>query len=65
MNAHSLLIIRNGKIIDETYFFPYQKDDMINIHSCTKSIISALVGIAIEEGYSLFSEYVNCMTCYA
>lgn len=51
INAHSLLIIRNGKIVDETYFFPYQKDDMINIHSCTKSIISALVGIAIKEGY--------------
>lgn len=51
INAHSLLLIRNGKMIDETYFFPYQKDDMINIHSCTKSIISALVGIAIDEGY--------------
>lgn len=24
---------------------------MINIHSCTKSIISALVGIATQEGY--------------
>lgn len=51
INAHSMLIIRHGKIVSEAYFYPYQKDDMINIHSCTKSIISALIGIAIEEGY--------------
>jgi CubicO group peptidase (beta-lactamase class C family) len=30
---------------------PFQPDSKHIIHSCTKSIVSALVGIAIEEGY--------------
>ncbi len=50
-DIHSLLIIRNGYLINETYFYPYQKDFKHVINSCTKSVTSALIGIAIEEGY--------------
>lgn len=49
--THGLLIIRNGYLINETYFYPYQKDLKHVINSCAKSITSALVGIAIGEGY--------------
>ncbi len=46
----SILIIRNGYIVWESYYDPaYDQDQQINIFSCTKSIISALIGMAIEE----------------
>ena len=50
-NVHSVLIIRNGYIVAEAYFHPYRLSTRHNIYSCTKSFTSALVGIAIDEGY--------------
>lgn len=46
----SVTIIRNGYLVNETYFYPYQKGFKHAMNSCTKSVLSALVGIAIEEG---------------
>lgn len=48
---HSVLIVRNGYIVAEMYYAPYEQDTRHELYSCTKSFISALVGIAIEEGY--------------
>lgn len=48
---HSVVIIRNGYIVTEAYFPPYDQQTLHPIYSCTKSITSALVGIAIREGY--------------
>ncbi|MBW2366122.1 MAG: serine hydrolase, partial [Deltaproteobacteria bacterium] len=48
---HSVLVIRNGYIVLDAYSYPYDSDDAHNIHSCTKSVSSALVGIAIDKGY--------------
>ena len=48
--VYSLLVFKNGYLIAEDYLnigTPYRR---VNIHSVTKSITSALVGIAIEEG---------------
>ncbi len=50
INLHSILVIRNGYLIHETYFHPYHRDNAQNIHSCTKSFTSALLGIALNEG---------------
>ena len=48
----SVLIIRNGYIVWESYYNPnYGQDDLINVFSCTKSVTSALVGMAIDEGH--------------
>ncbi len=47
---HSLLIIRNGYLVTEANFYPYQKDHKHVINSCTKSIMSSLIGISIDEG---------------
>jgi CubicO group peptidase (beta-lactamase class C family) len=50
--ARSLLVIRNGKIVAETY--PHDPDDAYrieNIQSCTKSFTSILTGIALEKHY--------------
>lgn len=50
LNLHSLLIVRNGYIVTEAYFAPYTQDRVHNIASVTKSVISSLVGIAIQRG---------------
>lgn len=46
----SILIVRNGYIVMEAYFFPFQKKTKHAVHSVTKSIISILIGIALEKG---------------
>jgi len=46
---HSLLIVRNGYLVAEGYFAPYHKDTLHNIKSASKSILSALVGIALDK----------------
>ncbi len=47
---YSLVIARNGHLILETYFNGHDGDTLHDIRSATKSLTSALVGIAIEEG---------------
>ncbi|HDH97776.1 MAG TPA: 6-aminohexanoate hydrolase, partial [Deltaproteobacteria bacterium] len=45
----SITIIRNGYIVMDAYFYPFTKDTKHILHSCTKSITSALVGIALNK----------------
>ena len=48
----SITIIRNGYVVADIYLNPlYPKDTEHIIRSCTKSIMSALIGIAIERGH--------------
>ncbi len=51
LNLHSLLIIRNGYLVSETYFGSYQQDTRHQLYSCTKSFIATLIGIALDKGY--------------
>ncbi|MDB5089066.1 MAG: Beta-lactamase [Mucilaginibacter sp.] len=51
VNVHSLMIIRNDKIVFDAYFYPYTKGLQHDIASCTKSITSLLIGIAIDKGF--------------
>ena len=46
----SLLVLRNGTLIGESYFNGASPGTAYNIKSVSKSILSALVGIAIREG---------------
>jgi len=49
---HSVIVIRNGYIVAEQYYSDdYSKDSLHRIYSCTKSITSAALGIALDEGY--------------
>ncbi len=50
LNIHSLLIVRNGYVVLEAYFYPYNEKDVHDVASVTKGITSTLVGIAIDEG---------------
>jgi CubicO group peptidase (beta-lactamase class C family) len=47
----SILIVRNGHLILDAYFWPFKQGEKHIIHSCTKSVMSALIGIAIDKGY--------------
>lgn len=52
MAIDSITIVRNGYIVADMYFNPlYDEDDTHIIHSVTKSVMSALIGIAIDRGY--------------
>lgn len=44
------LVIQDGKILYEEYWDDYGKESLSNIFSATKSIVSLLIGIAIDEG---------------
>lgn len=46
---YSVLIIRNGYMVTEAYFHPYTRDIKMHIQSVTKSVIGALVGIAVQK----------------
>ena len=50
-SVNSITIIRNGYLVSEAYFYPYQKGMKHFVNSCTKSFVSALVGMAVGEGY--------------
>ncbi|MGD8628692.1 MAG: serine hydrolase [bacterium] len=49
---HSLLVVRNGKLVAEAYCRDRGERDMLHsIQSATKSITSLLTGIAIDKGF--------------
>jgi len=65
-NIHSVLLIKNGKLVLEEYFYRYSRETKHLIASDTKSVTSILVGIAIDKQmisdvnkrvYEFFPEY--------
>ncbi|MEW9701282.1 serine hydrolase domain-containing protein [Paenibacillus sp. SI8] len=66
-NINSIVVVRNGYMAYERYYNGYGPDDTHHATSVTKSIISALIGIAIEARFiknvdqkvlDFFPEYV-------
>jgi len=64
----SLLVVRRGDLVLEVYYNKCQPDQRHEIRSATKSVVSALIGIALENGHldsveqklvDFFPEYVN------
>ncbi len=49
--THAFIVIRDGKLLYENYFNGYQRDAICVSRSVAKSFTSALVGIAIKEGF--------------
>ena len=67
----SLLIMKDHKLILEEYFYGYDRTRLHNIHSCTKSITSLLLGIALDRHnsinveqsiFSFFPQYDSLIT---
>ena len=50
-NIHSLLIIKNNHIVLDASFYPFKNSYVHDLASCTKSITSLLIGIAIDRGF--------------
>lgn len=47
----SVVVVRNGYMVASATIFPFEPGSRHIFYSCTKSVVSALVGIAIDEGY--------------
>lgn len=67
-NINGIVVVRHGSIAYERYYNGYGPDVVHHVASVTKSIISALIGIAIDNGYikhvdqkvlEFFPEYVS------
>ena len=48
-NVHSILVVKNEKLVIEEYFYGFHRHKKHGIHSVTKSILSALFGIAMDR----------------
>ena len=49
--TNSLLIWRDGEIVHEAYYNGFDENTLHPLYSITRTVLKALVGIAIEEGY--------------
>ncbi len=45
------MVLHDSEKVYEGYFNGYTADDTIHIASVTKSVVSALIGIALDKGY--------------
>lgn len=50
-NAAAFLVAHKGALVSENYFDEYSENSQTNSFSMAKTVITLLVGIAIEEGY--------------
>ena len=51
IEAHSIMILREGKVAFETWREPYTPDMPHAMYSVSKSITSIAAGFAVEEGF--------------
>ena len=67
-DAYSLLVVKNGYLVYEKYFRNGSPERVADIASATKSVMSALIGIALDQGHlssidqkisGFFPEYVT------
>lgn len=66
LDIHSIIIYKDGTIPYEEYFDPFNNVSLHNLKSTSKGVISALTGIALEEGYieSLDESIFNYLSGY-
>ena len=50
-NIQSVSIVRNGYLVLDAYAYPFKDGQKHKMYSATKSVTSALIGIAIDKGY--------------
>jgi CubicO group peptidase (beta-lactamase class C family) len=48
---HSLLIVRDGELVLEEYFYNHDRESPHRLASTTKSVSSLLIGIAVDKGF--------------
>lgn len=47
----SLLVVRRGRLVLERYYDGAVQDDLADVRSVTKSVVSTLTGLAVDRGY--------------
>ncbi len=60
----SVLVVKDGYLVLDEYYHDYRKEDLHEIFSATKSVVSALIGIAHDRGEypSLDTEVLSLFT---
>ena len=48
-DVHGILVYRGGRLVVEEYFYGYGRDRMHQMRSASKSVVSALAGIAMDR----------------
>ena len=48
--THAFIVARDNEVLYENYFNGFQRDSLCTAWSVSKSVVSALVGVAISEG---------------
>jgi CubicO group peptidase (beta-lactamase class C family) len=67
---HSIIIVKDGKLVFEEYFNLNEREFKHDTHSVTKSVTSLLVGLAIEHGFlqstdvKVFSYFTDYMPIF-
>jgi len=51
LNIHSILVVRHGYLVTEVYFPPYTREIKHPLYSITKSVTSAMTGVAIKDNW--------------
>lgn len=50
LDMHSVLIMRDGKLICEAYYAPFERETLHRMFSVTKSVVSLAIGFLSDEG---------------
>ena len=50
INLHSFMLVRDGKILTEAYYKPFDKNSERRLYSCSKSIAALAVGALVGDG---------------
>jgi CubicO group peptidase (beta-lactamase class C family) len=50
VRIHSLLMVRNGYMVIDATFYPYDGKTIHDVASVTKSVMTTLIGIAVDQG---------------
>jgi len=48
-DVHGLLVLKDGRLVVEEYFYQFNADSLHPMRSATKSVVSALTGLAIQD----------------
>jgi CubicO group peptidase (beta-lactamase class C family) len=48
--CHSIMVVRNGRVVAEGWWAPYSRDRPQLLYSLTKSFVSVAVGFAVTDG---------------
>ena len=49
-SIHSLMVLRHDSVVGEAYPAPWSRESMHTMYSCSKTFVSAAVGMAIADG---------------